>query len=220
MSEPTRVLIAHPPRLFTECLAVALDQAHSVDVVGHVTTPTELLDVVGQVAADVLLLDSSIRPDGAALVADVCQAAPNTRVLALTQDDAGGAEEMIRAGARGYLDYNCGVQELVRCIERVSTGDVVVIAGTPGDGGAPREQPRRSGFSVLTRRERDVLDLVVEGRTNAEIAGALCITNHTVKGHLAKILRKLGLQNRVQLTALVMQRRLGDRVREPVRVPD
>lgn len=218
MPKRTRVLIAHAPRLLGECLAAALEREQSVEIVGQVTTAENLVDVAGRLAADVLLLDPDTSGGGVPLVGDVCRAAPTTRVLALTHNDAGGAEEMMRAGARGYVDYNCGMLELVRCIERVRSGDVVVIAGSPRRSADTAERARNDGYASLTSRERQVLDLVVQGLTNADIAGVLCITNHTVKGHLGNILGKLGLQNRVQLTAFAVQHGVGQVIREPVRL--
>jgi DNA-binding NarL/FixJ family response regulator len=218
MIERTRVLIAHAPTLLRECLATALSGQESVELVGEVPSAAELLDRAGQVAADVVLLDLDMPSGGIGLLGELRQAAPKSQVLVLTRNDAGLAAEVMKAGAHGYLDYNCGLHELVRCIERVSTGDVVVIASPPSDPGSVEEQNRDSGYASLTPRERDVLELVVEGRTNADIASALCITNHTVKGHLGNILNKLALQNRVQLTAYAMQHGFGQVIREPVRL--
>ncbi|HEY8476923.1 MAG TPA: response regulator transcription factor, partial [Chloroflexota bacterium] len=133
-------------------------------------------------------------------------------VLVLTANrDEAVARRLLQAGARGYLDKDCDLDDLVHAIERVRLGELVVgsvgaetVLKALGDE-SPRE-PRPEG---LTEREIEVLRLVAQGRTNTQIAAELCITEHTVKAHLAKILGKLGLDNRVQLAAYAMQRGLA-----------
>jgi len=106
---------------------------------------------------------------------------------------------MLRQGVRGYLEKSCDLEAVVHCLERVHAGEIVIASslteGVPQD----FESFRAGPSSSLTRREQEVLGLVADGLTNGEIARQLCITEHTVKSHLAKILGKLRVDNRVQL---------------------
>jgi DNA-binding NarL/FixJ family response regulator len=118
----------------------------------------------------------------------------------------------LEAGARGYLDTECEVDDLIRAIERVHAGEVVVA---PADAetalrdlvGGPTGS---DGSASLTPRQLEVLRLVTQGRTNPEIAHRLCITEHTVKAHMGKLLTALQLDNRVQIAAYAVEHGLAD----------
>jgi len=106
---------------------------------------------------------------------------------------------MLRQGVRGYLEKSCDLSAVVQCVERVQAGEIVIAKSLSESVPQDFESFRAGPSSTLTRREREVLGLVANGLTNGEIARQLSITEHTVKSHLAKILGKLRVDNRVQL---------------------
>jgi DNA-binding NarL/FixJ family response regulator len=123
---------------------------------------------------------------------------------ASTDPGVGGA---LQAGARGYLQKSCDPEALVRTIERVHLGELVVAAqAAPLLNGHGRPHARTE---ALTDRELEVLRLVARGRTNPGIAHELGITEHTAKEHLANILDKLGLENRVQVATYAVHHGLA-----------
>lgn len=212
MSEPIRVLLVDAPTLVRRGLTALLSRKRRLRVVGAAATGSEALALARFLQPDVVVVEPTVPEGGTALVAGLCQEMVAGVVLVLTANrDEAVARRLLQAGARGYLDKDCDLDDLVHAIERVRLGELVVgsvgaetVLKALGDE-SPRE-PRPEG---LTEREIEVLRLVAQGRTNTQIAAELCITEHTVKAHLAKILGKLGLDNRVQLAAYAMQRGLA-----------
>ena len=127
-------------------------------------------------------------------------------VLTLATED-GIVGRALEAGARGYLDKHCEIDDLVRSIERVHLGELVVAPSVAEAAvkDLARGQARDPTPSGISARQADVARLVAQGWTNQEIARELCITEHTVKAHLARILAKLGLGNRVQLATYALE---------------
>lgn len=161
-------------------------------------------------------------PIGAAELDSVRKLASAGRaVLVLSAVQAGEVSQLLKAGARGYLDDSRDLQHLEQAIDQIHAGGDIVVATAPGRAeflpgqGEPVRNQAGLPSTSLTKRELDVLRLVALGCTNGEIARELCITEHTAKGHLAKILSKLGVNNRVQIAAYAMHNRLV----EPVRLP-
>ncbi len=211
MSKPIRVLIVDAETLLRHCLTIALNRRRGLQVVGEVDTGDRGVAEVRSLRPDVVVVDPSFPNGGPPLVAEISAAASGSAVIVLTNNwERVEGRETLLAGARGYLLKNSGLDDLVRMIERVHAGELVLASGVAdtvmNDFGV--EQARVSSLDGLTDRELEVLRLIAKGLTNSKIAGELCITEHTVKGHLAKILGKLGLGNRVQLTAYAHQQGL------------
>ncbi len=208
MSDPIRVLLVDSPRLLRHCLAQVLGRRRRLRIVGEAETGSEALAAARAAAPDVIVVDPRIGNPGASIVGELCAEMPDAAILVLTQEgEPGLVARALHDGARGYLNKQCGVEELAQGIERVYSGELVLSAALT--------DPAVRGLSAgpnagLTRRELDLLPLVARGQTNQQIAGALCITEHTVKAHLARILRKLGMGNRVQLASYAAQHGMAD----------
>ena len=217
MPEPTRVLLVDNSALFRRCLADQLNHQPDLQVVGDTATGADAVAQARALQPDVVVLDTAVPEGGLRLVEDLCRETPRCAVLVLALgDEEGGAGQALRAGARGYLQKDSESSEfgdVVRAIKRVQMGELVVaptaVEAVLRD--LRGESAREPGLGGLSPREHEVLRLVAQGRSNAEIARALHITEHTVKGHLAKILRKLALANRVQLATYAMQHGLAAR---------
>jgi len=218
MSAPIRLIVTGRNVILRQCLAAALQRRRRFQVVAEAP---ELAAALAHVRASnpdlaVATFDSSVTAGELAIVGEL--SGSGCAVLALALIEAGGVNELLQAGARGYLDNACELRDLERAIEQIHQGDGVVVATSRA-----RDFPRKQGVAHdgllphpnLTERELDVLRLVAVGRTNGEIARELCITEHTAKGHLAKILSKLGLENRVQLATYATHNRLAEPVQPP-----
>ena len=214
MSAPLRLLLVDHQALLRRCLATLLNRRRGLHVVGEAATGAEARARARALRPDVVVVEPEVPDGGPGLVADLCRELSRCSVVVLTAGDGhDAASQALRAGARGYLRKACELDDLLRAIERVRVGELVVAPEVAdgvlnGLGNERSPAPRADG---LTGRELEVLRLISQGRTNPEIARELSITEHTVKGHLAKILGKLRLGNRVQLATYAMQRGIATR---------
>ena len=207
-----RVVLVDDHELFRA--GVRGEIATSVDIVGEAGTVGEAVPLIRELDPDVVLLDVHL-PDGGGegVIAGVTQERPAVKFLALSVSDA--AEDVIgviRAGARGYVTKTISAADLASAVERVASGDAVFsprLAGFVLD--AFRAGERVGGdaeLDELTRRERDVLQLIARGYMYKEIAARLHISAKTVESHVSSVLRKLQLSSRHELTRWASDRRL------------
>ena len=217
---PIRILLADRFNLVRQGVAALLRQSRPNLDLYEVATLAQAMAEFESHPPDVALIDLDILTGRVALLSDLNRLAPGCAIVVLTSGDAAFAGQALQAGAAGYLGKDCEFQDLIRAIDRAAAGDMVVMAGPVSTYiGDPADSEASGPEAGLTERERQVLHLVVQGHTNPEIARTLCITEHTVKGHLTRILGKLMLDNRVQLTAYATQNGLARMVRDPVELP-
>ena len=160
----------------------ALLGSSGVEIVAEAGDGRSLLREVRAHRPDVALVDVSMPLlDGMEATRRIARLSPQTGVVILTMhDDAPFVARARRAGARGYVVKDAAVERLLDVIRRVAAGETCLA-----DGGEPPDEP-------LTSREREVLQLVVEGKKNGEIALLLHRSIHTVRNHRARLMRKLG----------------------------
>jgi DNA-binding NarL/FixJ family response regulator len=188
-----------------------------VDIVGEAATVAEAIATIRHTEPDVVLLDVHL-PDGGgpAVLAAVTPELPVVRFLALSVSDA--AEDVIsviRAGARGYVTKTISAADLADAVSRVADGDVVFsprLAGFVLDAFRDTKtvplMSEDSDLDQLTPREQEVLRLLARGYSYREVGAELFISVKTVETHASKVLRKLQLSNRYQLTRWASDRRL------------
>lgn len=210
-----RVMIVDDQALVRAGFRMVLDSQPDLQVVGEAIDGADALRVLDRVGADVVVMDLRMPTmDGVEatrrIVARPADRRP--RVLVLTTfDTEADAFAALRAGASGFLLKNVPPEELLAAIRVVAEGDSVVapsitrrlldqFAGQLGPG--PAEDPR---LAQLTEREREVLLLVAQGLSNAEIAARVHVAEATVKTHVGKILAKLQLRDRVQAVVLAYE---------------
>jgi DNA-binding NarL/FixJ family response regulator len=200
-------------RLDRRLLAAFLSRRRRFSVVGEAENGKRALAQARALRPDVVLVEPEVFEGGPELVGALCAATPRSLLLVLTRaKHEESPRPLLQAGARGYLRKDdCEPEDVVRAIERVIAGEVVL---GPGAGKSifsdvDADQPRSSDLGGLSGREREVLSLIAAGATNREIARELYITENTVKGHVATILNKLGLDNRVQLATFALRHDLG-----------
>jgi DNA-binding NarL/FixJ family response regulator len=210
-SEPVRIVIADDQALVRAGLATLLDSQPGLTVVGQASTGEEAVHLARKVAPDVVLMDIRMPVlDGLAatrriLSAPAAPGARPVRVVVLTTYDLDEyVYEALRAGASGFLLKHAPPEELLLGVRAAADGGALlspqVTRRLVAEFAARRPTARRRPpeLARLTPREREVLDLVICGRSNTEIAGTLVVSQSTVKTHLGHILDKLGLRDRVQ----------------------
>lgn len=210
-----RVALADDQRLLREGLRIILEAAPDILVVGEAEDGVAAISLAAEAQPDVMLIDIRMpRQDGIAATEIIHKTHPTIHILLLTTYDTPELViEGLRAGAIGYLLKDCSAEELYAAVRAVARGQVLlqatsaaqVLAGlTLPSPPQPQEQVEALG---LTERERDVLHLIVQGRTNREIAADLYVSETTVKTHINHIFAKLGARDRAH--AVVLAHQLG-----------
>jgi DNA-binding NarL/FixJ family response regulator len=209
--EPVRILIADDQAMVRAGLATLLDSQPGLTVVGQAGTGEEAVHLARKVAPDVVLMDirmpvlNGLAATRRILAAPPAPGARPVRVVVLTTYDLDEyVYEALRAGASGFLLKHAPPEELLLGVRAAADGGALlspqVTRRLMAEFAARRPAARRPPpeLARLTPREREVLDLVICGRSNTEIADALVVSQSTVKTHLGHILDKLGLRDRVQ----------------------
>lgn len=211
-----RVVIVDDHAIFRAGLQHEL--AGAVDVVGEAGTVESAAEVIHRVTPDVVLLDVHLpggSGGGGAEVVRLCTDLLETvTFLAISvSDQATDVVSVIRAGARGYVTKTISTGELTEAIHTVASGDAVFsprLAGFVLDafGTAPAPEARDEQLDSLSAREVEVMRLIARGYTYRECASELFISIKTVETHVSKVLRKLQLSSRYELTRWAEQRRI------------
>jgi len=222
-SAPIRVLVVDDQELVRLGFCVILDAADGITVVGEAANGEAALSQVAAHAPDVVLMDIRMpgmdgleatrlitRGEAAARSAGSGPAPPKV-VMLTTFDLDDYVYEALRAGASGFLLKDSPRHDLIAAVRAAAAGDALLapsvtrrlieaFARRP-----PETSPSPSQLASLTARERDVLLLLARGRSNAEIASVLFVSEATVKTHVGNLLAKLGLRDRVQAVILAYE---------------
>src|SRR5690242_7603475 len=193
-----RVLIADDHSVVREGLRMFLGRDPELDVVGEAADGEEAILQARQLHPDVILMDLLMPVvDGVTAIATIRKELPETEVIALTSVlESATVVGAVKAGAIGYLLKNTEAFELRRAIKAAAAGQVQLSAQASASLLRAVQGPETT--EVLTERETEVLRLLVQGRSNKDIAAQLQIVEDTVKTHVRHILAKLGVQSRTQ----------------------
>jgi DNA-binding NarL/FixJ family response regulator len=211
-----RIVLVDDQELLRTGFRMILDAQQDMSVVGEAPDGMAALDLLARCPADVVLMDVRMpKLDGVEATRRLLGAGSDgaPRVLILTTFDLDEyAFAAIKAGASGFLLKDVPPAELLTAIRAVYSGDAVVAPSTTRrllDRFAPMlpsaDAPPPPTLAGLTDREREVLVLIAQGLSNAEIAGRLVLSEATVKTHVGRILMKLELRDRVQAVVLAYE---------------
>jgi len=202
-----RIVLVDDQELVRTGFRMVLDAQPDMTVVGEAADGLAAVEFARAHSADVMVMDARMpRMDGVTATRRIRQAGDRPRVLMLTTFDLDEyAFAALKAGASGFLLKDVPPEELLFAIRAVHSGDAVVAPSTTRrllDRFAPMlpagDPQAASELEELTERERQVLVLVAQGLSNAELAQRLFVSEATVKTHVGRILAKLGLRDRVQ----------------------
>jgi DNA-binding NarL/FixJ family response regulator len=206
-----RVVLADDQRLVRESLATLLGLLDGIELLATACDGEEALALTAEHAPDVVLMDLRMpRMDGIEATSRLRERHPEVRVIALTTyADDESVLGALRAGARGYLTKDASSQDIRAAILSVAAGDAAldpavqshVVAALAGEGARDAEPASSATPHLpddLTPREAEVLSLIAEGLTNAEIAERLVVSPTTIKSHINHLFAKAGLRDRTQ----------------------
>ncbi|MDX2391851.1 MULTISPECIES: response regulator transcription factor [unclassified Streptomyces] len=207
MSTPIRVMIADDQMMVRQGFTVLLNAQPDIEVVGQAVDGADAVTKVAELAPDVVLMDIRMPGMGGIEATSVIAGTPGStvRVLVLTTFDLDEyVYEALRAGASGFLLKDASADQLAEAVRVVAGGEALLspnitkrLISEFSRLGAPRA-PSKARIDALTERETEVLSLIAQGLSNAEIAEHLIVAEQTVKTHVSRVLVKLGLRDRTQ----------------------
>lgn len=208
-----RILVADDHTMIRQGLISILRAHDEFEVVGEAAEGNEAVEKALESRPDVVVLDISMpRLNGLEAARRIHKALPRTRILVLTMhEDEEYVLRTVRAGASGYVVKDGAAAELVAAIRAVSAGQgyfgpqaAKALAASYERGGAVAEDP----YERLTAREREVFQLLIEGRTNAQVAKILFISPKTVDNHRTHLMARLGVHSTAELIRFAARRGL------------
>jgi len=207
-----RLMLVDDHRLLREALRAILEQAGDIELVAEADNGAAALALAREFAPNVVVMGIGLEGmGGIEATRRMLAENPDIKVLGLSAfSDRRMALQMLEAGARGYIAKSAGSEELLRGIRAVAQGQgfLYAEAATAIVDGLRRHSPQGKQGDVLGRREREVLQLLADGRTSAQIAQTLSIATGTVEVHRRNIMRKLDLHNVAELTKYAIRKGL------------
>jgi DNA-binding NarL/FixJ family response regulator len=207
-----RIIVCDDHPVFRAGVAAALADEPDIELVGQASTLAGLLRLVDALEVDVILLDVEL-PDGSAIEAIAQVAASGAVVMISAHDHPDLVGRALREGALGYIRKDADPAEVLRLIRRAAEGKAA-ISGDIALGLADSLRRARGGVAVedalasLSPRQREVVALIAEGRTNREIAAHLFLSEGTVKNHVTRVLEVLNVGDRTKLAVLVVRHQM------------
>jgi two-component system response regulator NreC len=205
MAAKLRILLADDHETVREGLRMILDAQPDMQVVATAGDGREALTQAERISPDIVIMDISMPGlDGLATTMQLTEKCPMTKVLTLTRhSDSSYLQQMLRAGAAGYVLKQSRPTELLHAIRSVASGgkylDAAITGPVIGTYARPTPPPAAEPTTPLSPRETEVLRLIAWGNTNKEIAARLDLSVKTVEAHKANGMRKLGMRGRIDI---------------------
>jgi DNA-binding NarL/FixJ family response regulator len=212
MREKIHILLADDHAVVRQGFKMILAAQPDMEIVGEAGNGREALDLAGQLQPDVIVMDVAMPElNGIEATRRVADISPRSRVLALSMHkDSVYVREILRAGARGYLLKDSIASDLLAAVRAIARGEGYL---SPGVSDAVLNDYRRhvtDPIDLLTSREREVLQMIAEGKTNKEIATVLNLSVYTVDAHRGRIMEKLNLHSVTDLVRFAVRCGLVD----------
>ncbi len=207
MKRKIRIILADDHKLVRQGFRLILMSQDDMDVVGETGNGREAVDLAKSLNPDVIVMDVTMpEMNGIEATRRIREISPHIRVLALSvHRDSVYVREIIRAGAEGYLLKESADTDLLAAIRAVAQGNSYL---SPEVSGAILKDYRKHAtnpLDLLTAREREILQLIAEGKTNKEIAGLLNLSVYTVDGHRTRIMDKVNVHSAGQLVRFAVR---------------
>ncbi len=208
----TRILLADDHAVVRQGFKMILGAQTDMEIVGEAANGREAIELAERLKPDIVVMDVAMPElNGIEATRRLLGSVPHTRVLALSMHkDSVYVREILRAGARGYLLKDSGAEDLVRAIRAIAGGESWL---SPAVSNAVLDDYRRhvtNPIDLLTSREREVLQMLAEGKTNKEIAVVLNLSVYTVDAHRGRIMEKLNLHSINELVRFAVRNGLID----------
>jgi len=214
MNRPIRIILADDHQIVRQGLRILLEAETDMKVVAEADNGRKVLKLAQELLPDVIIMDLSMPElNGIEATRQILSGASGIKVIALSMhSDSLFVLNMIKSGASGYLLKDCALEELVKAIRAVvddktylspGVSDIVIRDFVTG-----WQTTNSSAFSVLSPREREVLQLMAEGRTTNQIADGLCVSVKTVEAHRKQVMTKLGIHSVAELTKYAIRQGL------------
>jgi DNA-binding NarL/FixJ family response regulator len=209
-----RIILADDHQIVRHGLRSLLSQEPDMEVVGEADNGRAVVKLVQEKSPTVVIMDISM-PDlnGIEATRQILNEAPGIKVIALSMhSDSLFVLNMFKAGASGYLLKDCALEELVKAVRTVLNRKIYLSPGISDivikDFVIGWSPPESSAYSILTTREREVLQLMAEGRNTNQIAESLCVSVKTVEAHRKQMMNKLDIHSVAELTKYAIRQGL------------
>lgn len=207
-----RILLADDHAVVRQGFRLILSSQSDMEIVGEAGNGREAVDLAEKLHPDVVVMDVAMPElNGIEATRRLSQSSPRTRVLALSMHkDSVYVREILRAGARGYLLKDSIDSDLLAAVRAISRGEGYL---SPAVSEAVLSDYRKhvtDPLDLLTSREREVLQLIAEGKTNKDIASGLNLSVYTVDAHRGRIMEKLNLHSTGELVRFAVRKGLVD----------
>jgi DNA-binding NarL/FixJ family response regulator len=212
MSKKTRILLADDHAVVRQGFRMILGAQADMEIVGEAGNGREAVAMSEQLHPDVVVMDVAMPElNGIEATRRITEATPHTRVLALSMHkDSVYVREILRAGARGYLLKDSIDVDLLAAVRAVARGEGYLSPAVSDSVLSDYRKHVTDPLDLLSSREREVLQLIAEGKTNKDIATLLNLSVYTVDAHRGRIMEKLNLHSTSELVRFAVRKGLVD----------
>jgi DNA-binding NarL/FixJ family response regulator len=210
-----RVLLADDHGVVRKGLRFILVQEEDIEIVGEAEDGREAVRLAGELKPSVVIIDIAMpQLNGIDAAAQICKSNPRTGVIILSMfSDEEFVIRALNVGAKGYLLKDSAEPDVVRAVRAVANGKTFFspeIAHTLLEDYIRKLQQEglQDSYELLTDREKEVLQLLAEGKSNKEVAGILGLSLHTVESHRTNFMQKLGLHNTAEIVIYAMRKKI------------
>lgn len=205
-----KILIADDHSLFREGLRKLLESDAALEVIGEVGDGQGAINLTRKLKPDLVLMDINMPgTNGLVAIEVIKREAPAVKIIALTVSEGEEVLASVKAGVSAYMLKDVLGSDLIQTIHRVQEGEVVIHPRVTGQLVQELTRPHKKNDQLnLTRREKEILEMLVKGNSNREMALAMFISEKTVKNHLTSIFRKLGVKDRTQAAVFALRHKI------------